>query len=111
MSRFDFSTCPGYCERARQIMVRQSHPLIVKRDEEPKPCLLAADQALATYLEMKEEGKAPGGSANLRPTAGLPICSSGETSRAGKSCPRNRLKWTPSQRKGPEPHFGGRDED
>ena len=58
MSRFDFSQCPGYCERARQLMLRQSHPLIVKRDEEPKPCLLAADQALATYLEMEEEGKA-----------------------------------------------------
>ena len=58
MSRFDFSTCPGYCERARRIMVRQTHPLILKKADEPKPCLLAADQALATYLEMEEEGKA-----------------------------------------------------
>ena len=58
MSRFDFSQCPLYCEGARQIMLRRTHPLILKKADEPKPCLLAADQALATYLETEEEEKA-----------------------------------------------------
>jgi hypothetical protein len=31
MTHFDFSQCPGYCERARQIMLRQTHPLILKK--------------------------------------------------------------------------------
>ena len=55
MSRFDFSQCPLYCERARQIMLRRTHPLILKKADEPKPCLLAADQALAMRLEDEEE--------------------------------------------------------
>ena len=58
MTPFDFSKCPGYCDRARHIMLCRTHPLILKKADEPKPCLLAADQALATYLEMEEEGKA-----------------------------------------------------
>ena len=31
MTPFDFSQCPMYCERARQIILRQTHPLILKK--------------------------------------------------------------------------------
>ena len=55
MSRFDFSQCPGYCERARHIMVRQTHPLLRAKAEEPGPSLIPADQALAMRLEDEDE--------------------------------------------------------
>ena len=55
MSRFDFSTCPGYCERARQIMLRRTHPLLRAKAEEPGPSLIPADQALAMRLEDEDE--------------------------------------------------------
>lgn len=55
MSRFDFSTCPGYCERARQIMLRRTHPLILKKAEEPGPSLIPVDQALAMEMETIED--------------------------------------------------------
>ena len=55
MSRFDFSQCPKYCERARQIMVRQTHPLLRAKAEEPVPSLIPADQALAMRLEDEDE--------------------------------------------------------
>ena len=55
MTHFDFSQCPGYCERARQIMLRQTHPLIRARTEEPGPSLIPADQALAMRLEDEDE--------------------------------------------------------
>ena len=55
MTPFDFSQCPLYCERARQIMLRQTHPLIRARTEEPGPSLIPVDQALAMRLEDEEE--------------------------------------------------------
>jgi hypothetical protein len=55
MTPFDFSQCPGYCERARQIMLCQTHPLIRARTEEPGPSLIPVDQALAMRLEDEEE--------------------------------------------------------
>ena len=55
MTPFDFSQCPGYCERARQIMLRQTHPLIRAGAEEPGPSLIPVDQALAMRLEDEEE--------------------------------------------------------
>ena len=41
MTPFNFSQCPGYCERART--------------EEPGPSLIPVDQALAMRLEDEEE--------------------------------------------------------
>jgi hypothetical protein len=38
--------------------VARTHPLLRAKAEEPGPSLIPADQALATYLEMEEEGKA-----------------------------------------------------
>ncbi len=55
MTPFDFSKCPGYCDRARRIMLRQTHPLIRARTEEPGPSLIPVDQALAMRLEDEEE--------------------------------------------------------
>lgn len=55
MSRFDFSQCPQYCERVRQIMLCQTHPLIRARAEEPGPSLIPVPEALAMRLEDEEE--------------------------------------------------------
>jgi len=54
MSRFDFSTCPGYCERARKQMFLQN-PIIQKRLAGPKPCVVPVEQELAMKLEDQEE--------------------------------------------------------
>ncbi len=55
MTPFDFSQCPGYCDRAGHIMLCQTHPLIRARGEEPGPSLIPVDQALAMRLEDEEE--------------------------------------------------------
>jgi hypothetical protein len=55
MTPFDFSQCPGYCDRARQIMLCQTHPLIRARTEEPGPSLIPVDQALAMEMETIED--------------------------------------------------------
>lgn len=55
MTHFDFSQCPGYCERARQIMLCQTHPLIRARTEEPGPSLIPVDRALAMEMETIED--------------------------------------------------------
>ena len=55
MTHFDFSQCPLYCERVRQIMLCQTHPLIRARTEEPGPSLIPVDQALAMRREDEEE--------------------------------------------------------
>jgi len=54
MSRFDFSQCPGYCERARKLMFLQN-PIIQKRLAGPKPCVVPAEQELAMRLEDRDE--------------------------------------------------------
>ena len=51
MNTFDFSRCPGYCERARKIMIEESHPLIAKRRDEPKPSMIPVQRALELDLE------------------------------------------------------------
>lgn len=55
MTHFDFSQCPGYCDRARHIMLCRTHPLIRARTEEPGPSLIPAPEALAMRLEDEEE--------------------------------------------------------
>ena len=49
--------CPD-CVAIRRAFVVRTHPLLRAKAEEPGPSLIPADQALATYLEMEEEGKA-----------------------------------------------------
>ena len=50
--------CCADCTAARRAFVVRTHPLLRAKAEEPGPGLIPADQALATYLEMEEEGKA-----------------------------------------------------
>jgi hypothetical protein len=50
--------CCDECVSARRAFVLRTHPLLRAKAEEPGPSLIPADQALATYLEMEEEGKA-----------------------------------------------------
>ena len=57
MSRFDYSKCPGYCERARRMMFLQN-PTISKRMEGPKPAVVPAEQELAMRLEDRDELRA-----------------------------------------------------
>lgn len=54
MTPFDFSQCPGYCERARKQMFLQN-PVIQKRLAGPKPCVVPVEQELAMKLEDQEE--------------------------------------------------------
>lgn len=51
MKEFDFSRCPGYCERARRLMIEEAHPLLAKRREEIKPSMIPVQQALDQYME------------------------------------------------------------
>ena len=51
MSTFDFSKCPGYCERARKIMIEANHPLLAKRREEIKPSMIPVHRALELDIE------------------------------------------------------------
>lgn len=51
MKKFDFSKCPGYCERARRIMVEETHPLFAKKQEEIKPSMIPIQDALGQYME------------------------------------------------------------
>ena len=53
MSRFDFSTCPGYCEQIRRKMVMANHPIHSKED--PGPAMIPIPEALAMRLEDEEE--------------------------------------------------------
>ncbi len=50
--------CCADCVAIRRAFVARTHPLLRAKAEEPGPSLIPADQALATYLEMEEEGKA-----------------------------------------------------
>ena len=50
--------CCRDCVTARRAFVLRTHPLLRAKAEEPGPSLIPTDQALATYLEMEEEGKA-----------------------------------------------------
>lgn len=51
MKEFDFSRCPGYCERARRKLVEEAHPLLAKRREEPGPSMIPVQRALELDME------------------------------------------------------------
>lgn len=45
----------GICVAERKVMVRSSHPLMKKRDEDPAPAMIPISQALALELEAQED--------------------------------------------------------
>jgi hypothetical protein len=46
--------CPD-CTTTRRLMVLNTHPIHKTRDEDPAPCLIPAEQALAMRLEERDE--------------------------------------------------------
>lgn len=55
MPLHEASCACSICVAERKVMVRSSHPLMKKRNEDPAPAMIPIAQALAMKLEAKED--------------------------------------------------------